>query len=199
MSPTVYATAKALHIVGFISWFAGLFYIVRLFIYHAEAGDKPEPAPGILRPQLELMASRLWKIITVPAMVLTLGGGLTMVVGAWPFGPWLHWKFLWLAGLIAYHVKCGRIRHQQARGESTWTSNRLRLFNEVATMLMVAIVFTAVFKSAMSAAYGVAGLISLGVGLMVGIRAYRRARERSEPAGAQPTGAESEPAHPPVS
>ena len=80
MSPTVYATAKAVHIVGFISWFAGLFYIVRLFIYHAEASARPPEERSILLPQLELMSRRLWTIITVPASVLTIAAGLTMVV-----------------------------------------------------------------------------------------------------------------------
>ena len=184
MSPAIYATAKAVHIVGFISWFAGLFYIVRLFIYHAEASQRPTQERAVLLPQLELMASRLWKIITVPAMVLTFGAGLTMVVGAWPFGPWLHWKFLWLAMLVAYHLMCGVIRKRQLARAFDWSSNRLRLFNEVATMLMVAIVFTAVFKSAMTALYGVVGLVTLGVSLMLGVRAYRRARERTEDAPA---------------
>jgi len=186
MDPTVYATAKAVHIVGFISWFAGLFYIVRLFIYHAEASGRPPSERDILLPQLELMAARLWKIITVPAMFLTFAAGLTMVIGAWPFGPWLHWKFLWLAMLLAYHLGCGAIRKRQLQRSFGWSSNRLRMFNEVATMLMVAIVFTAVFKSAMTAAYGVLGLLGLGLSLMVGFRAYRKARERSEPAAASP-------------
>ncbi|MCR9160508.1 MAG: CopD family protein [Nannocystaceae bacterium] len=187
MDPSVYAFAKAVHIVGFISWFAGLFYIVRLFIYHAEASERPEAEREILLSQLELMARRLWTIITMPAMIVTVAAGLTMVVGAWPFGPWLHWKFVWLAMLIAYHFACGRIRRRQLARTFTWSSRRLRVFNEVATMLMVAIVFTAVFKSAMTAAYGVMGLLGLGISLMVGIRAYRRAREKASPAGSSPT------------
>jgi putative membrane protein len=178
MSPTVYATAKAVHIVGFISWFAGLFYIVRLFIYHAEASERAASERDVLLPQLELMAGRLWKIITVPAMLVTLAAGGTMVVGGWPFGGWRHWTFLWLALLIGYHLACGVIRKRQLARTFDWSSNRLRLFNEVSTMLMVAIVFTAVFKSAMTAAYGVAGLLGLGVSLMIGIRWYRRVRER---------------------
>jgi len=180
MDPTLYATAKAVHIVGFISWFAGLFYIVRLFIYHAEASERPPAERDILLPQLELMAGRLWKIITVPAMVLTFAAGLTMVVGAWPLGPWLHWKFVWLAMLLVYHHGCGVIRKRQLARTFTWTSSRLRGFNEIATMLMVAIVFTAVFKSAMTAAYGVIGMLGLGVSLMMGIRAYRKVRERAD-------------------
>nr|WP_255216291.1 CopD family protein [Pseudenhygromyxa sp. WMMC2535] len=172
--------AKALHIVGFISWFAGIFYIVRLFVYHAEAGERPEAERAILQPQLELMAGRLWKIITVPAAVLTFIGGLSMVVQLENFGAqtWLHIKFVLLAGLLGYHLWCGKIRRDQAAGKSTWTSKKLRVFNEGGTMFMVAIVFLAVFKSAISIAWGVGGLLTLGIGLMVGIRGYRKLRER---------------------
>ncbi len=176
----LYLTAKAVHIVGFISWFAGLFYLVRLFVYHAEAGDKPEPERSILRAQLQTMQARLWKIITLPAMVVTLAGGVTMVVMTWPVERWLHWKFMWLALLIAYTFACGRILAQQAAGTSTWSSGRLRIFNEVATLLMAAIVFLAVFRSSMSALWGASGLLGLGIALMVGIRVYRRVRNASD-------------------
>lgn len=172
-----YTLAKALHIVGFISWFAGLFYIVRLFVYHAEAGERPEQERAILQPQLELMAARLWTIITVPAMVLTLFGGISMVVQLDPIPRWLHIKFALLAGLLGYHLWCGSIRRAQAAGRSRWTGNKLRMFNEIGTMFMVAIVFLAVFRSAMSIAWGVGGLLTLGLSLMFGIRLYRKLRE----------------------
>ena len=171
-----YLLAKALHIVGFISWFAGLFYIVRLFVYHAEAGERPEAERAILQPQLELMARRLWQIITVPAMVLTLFGGISMVVQLDPIPRWLHIKFGLLAGLLAYHLWIGTIRRQQAAGTSTWSSTKLRMFNEIGTMFMVGIVFLAVFRSAVSIAWGVGGLLTLGITLMVAIKAYKRAR-----------------------
>jgi protoporphyrinogen IX oxidase len=177
----VYTLAKALHVVGFISWFAGLFYIVRLFVYHAEASERPEPERAILQPQLELMARRLWQIITVPAMILTLAAGITMVIQLAALGPiprWLHLKFALLAGLIGYTLWCGLIRQRQAAGRSGWTSARLRVFNELGTMFMVAIVFLAVFKSAISIAWGVGGLLILGVSLMLGIRGYAKLRER---------------------
>lgn len=173
-----------MHIVGFISWFAGLFYIVRLFVYHVEANDRPEQEKRILQSQFEIMQTRLWTIITRPAMIVTLCCGLTMVVFLWPVEPWLHWKFLLLAGLIGYHVVCGRILRQQHEKTSTWTSSQLRMFNEIATMLMFAIVFLAVFKSAMSALYGALGLLLLGTLLSLGIRAYRRTLERAEKAPA---------------
>lgn len=179
-----YTLSKALHIVGFISWFAGLFYIVRLFVYHAEATQRPANEREILLPQLELMARRLWQIITVPAMILTVAAGLAMIVQLAQLGPlpaWLHIKFALLAGLIGYTLWCGSIRRRQADRRSGWTSNQLRLFNEVGTMFMVAIVFLAVFRSAMSIAWGVGGLLALGVSLMLGIRGYRKLRERREP------------------
>lgn len=176
----LYPLAKAIHIVGFISWFAGLFYIVRLFVYHAESSERPEPERAILLPQLELMAARLWTIITVPAMVLTLLAGSTMVGVMITHGQtipaWLHIKFGLLAGLLAYHLWCGSIRRRQAAGTSPWTGRGLRVFNEVGTMFAVAIVFLAVFRSALSVAWGVGGLLALGITLMLGIRLYRRIR-----------------------
>jgi putative membrane protein len=177
-----YMLGKALHIVGFISWFAGLFYIVRLFVYHAEAGEKAEPDRTILQTQLELMAARLWKIITVPAMHLTLVGGIVMVVQLGEIPTWLLIKFGLLAGLLGYTGWCGAIRRQQAAKTSTWTSNKLRMFNEIGTMFMVAIVFLAVFRTAMSIAWGVGGLLGLGVSLMLGIRFYRKLRSKGESA-----------------
>jgi protoporphyrinogen IX oxidase len=175
-----YLLAKALHIVGFISWFAGLFYIVRLFVYHAEAGERPEAERAILQPQLELMAARLWKIITVPALILTFVGGLAMVVQLDPLPRWLHLKFGLLAGLVGYHLWCGSIRRKQLAKTSTWTGRGLRVFNEGGTMFMVAIVFLAVFKSAISIAWGVGGLLGLGLSLMLGIRLYRGIRARND-------------------
>lgn len=174
----LYLLAKAIHIVGFISWFAGLFYVVRLFVYHAEAGERPDAERAILQPQLELMAARLWKIITVPAMLLTLIAGVTMVVQLPSIPSWLHIKFGLLAGLLVYHHVCGSIRRRQLAKTSTWTSRGLRVFNEVGTMFAVAIVFLAVFKSALSIAWGVGGLLGLGVSLMLGIRLYRTIRTR---------------------
>ncbi len=177
-----YLLAKALHIVGFISWFAGLFYIVRLFIYHAEAGAKPEAERKILQPQLELMAARLWTIITVPAMVLTFIGGVGMIVQLDSLAPWLHVKLGLLAGLVAYHFACGSIRRKQKAGTSRWSAKQLRMFNELATIFMVAIVFLAVYKTAMSIAWGVGGLLGLAVVLMLGIRVYRGILARKQAA-----------------
>jgi len=190
---TGHRTAKACDGGGFSRWVAGLFDIGRLFVEHAEGRGRPAAGRDVWLPQLELMAGRLWKIITMPAFFLTFGGGITMVIGGWPFASWLHWKFLWLALLVAYHITCGVIRKRQLARTFAWTSNRLRVFNEVATLLMVAIVFTAVFKVAMTAAYGVAGLLALGLSLMFGLRAYRKFRERSAPAPVSSSSSDARP------
>lgn len=175
-----YLFAKAMHVVGFVSWFAGLFYVVRLFIYHVEALAKPEPDRSILAAQLTLMERRLWLVITVPAMFVTLAFGTYIAVvlarGAGGLGqmPWLHVKLTLVAMIVVYHHICGAIRRQLARGETRWTSARLRLWNELATLLLVATVMIAVFKSLFSAVWGTLGLIALGIVLAVAVKLVRR-------------------------
>lgn len=171
--------AKALHIVGFVSWFSGLFYMVRLLVYRAEAAERPEAERAVLLPQLELMSRRLWRIITVPAMVVTLTAGSVMVGmdwSLWMAQPWLHVKLGFVFLLVGYHHVVGRVHRVQREGTSTWTSRRLRILNEGATMLLVAIVFVAVFRNGISALWGMGGLLALGVTLMVALRLYERVR-----------------------
>lgn len=156
-----YLVAKALHFVGIVSWFAGLFYIVRLFIYHTEAFDDLQPRRGILTAQFTLMARRLWYAITVPAMILTaVTGGYLLSFHDVAHTPWLHLKFVFLAFLFGYHFDCGRIRKKLEAGEIVYSVSRLRLYNEVATFLLVGIVFTAVGKSA---GFGLKGLLGCAV------------------------------------
>lgn len=178
-----YFVAKALHVVGFVSWFAGLFYIVRLFIYDIEADARAPEARGILHDQLRVMQRRLWYGITWPAMVITLIFGTWMVVqrvlGDIPLGGWLHLKLALVAGLVGYHLYCGRIRKQLAAGTCRWSSQGLRVWNEVATLFLVAIVFLAVMKDALDMLWGLAGLLLFAAALMTAIRVYRRMRARS--------------------
>ena len=161
--------SKGMHVVGFVSWFAGLFYVVRLFIYHVESTHKPEPARGVLHAQFVLMERRLWLAITVPAMVITLlfGGfiGVMYLRGtrsdpglAW----WLYLKLGLVAALVVYHQICGGIRRQLAEGRCRWTSAQLRQWNELATFLLVAIVMLAVFKTLFSALWGTLALVGFG-------------------------------------
>ena len=174
-----YLLSKALHIVGFVSWFAGLFYIVRLFIYHVESTARPEPERSLLHAQFSLMERRLWKAITVPAMVLTVvfGGVLGFIyLSAVPLrnAPWLAAKLLLVAVLLGYHHVCGRIRKQLAEGRCQWTSARLRMWNELATLLLVAIVMLAVFKTLFNAVWGTLALVGFGVLLAAAVRLMRK-------------------------
>jgi putative membrane protein len=177
-----YLYLKALHLVSVVSWFAGLLYIVRLFIYHVEAGARPEPERSVLQAQFALMERRLWYGITWPAFIATAVFGLWMMgrIRAWEM-PWFQLKAVFLAALIGYHLMCGKIRKDLAAGRCAWTSARLRVWNEVATLLLFAIVFTAVLKSPMAAGKGmawVAIVAAFGVGLMMFIRKRKRARNR---------------------
>jgi len=171
-----YLTAKTLHIVGFVSWFAGLLYMVRLFIYHAEAEHKEQPSQDILQRQFELMQWRLWYIITCPAMVVTLVGGVWMLVIRGGLEGWLHAKLGFVGALLGYHWLCGRVRKKQQEQASTWSAYQLRVLNEGATLLLVAIVCVAVFRTAWSALWGNLVLVGLGILMMLGIRLYRRVR-----------------------
>ena len=166
-----YIIPKALHILGVISWFAGLFYLVRLYIYHAEASLEPEPRRTILTEQYKVMERRLWMAITQPAMVLTLltGGWL---VKFFPIGqsPWLILKFSLLLPLFAYHLHCGWIRKALLAGRVPFTSRQLRIYNEIPTFLMVGIVFTVVSKTVSTGLWSLAGccvFFAIAVGLLL--------------------------------
>jgi len=162
---------RALHIISIVCWFAGLFYLVRLFIYHVEAFDEAEPKRGILTAQFALMSRRLWYAITVPAMFLTaLTGSCLLSYHDVLHEPWLHAKFVFLAILFGYHYDCGRIRKRLAKGERSHTSRQLRIYNEVATFLLVGIVFVAVSRNGGLAFKALAGCALLFVILVLFLR-----------------------------
>lgn len=178
-----YPYLKALHLIAVVSWFAGLFYIVRLFIYHVESAARPEPERSAFHAQFSLMERRLWFGITTPAMVATavFGVWLMVLVRAWEL-PWFQLKTGLLVLLFAYHGVCGRIRHDLEEGRCRWTSGRLRFWNEMATLLLFAIVFTAVLKSSSAAGRAMTFVLALGVAVWAALvfRSRRRAR-RAEP------------------
>lgn len=171
---------KALHIIFVVTWFAGLFYIVRLFIYFAEAAEKPEPEKTILQRQFMVMQKRLWYGITWPSAVLTFifGGTMLYLYGGVP--GWLVWKLCFVAGLYVYHFLCHRIFKQQQRGQIHYSSTQLRIWNEVATVFLISIVFLVVLKSALSMLWGIIGLIIFSVLLLLAIRIYKKSRESEE-------------------
>ena len=170
---------KAMHIVGVIVWFAGLFYIVRLFTYHVESREREEPARSILHEQFTLMEARLWKVIAIPGMVVTLLFGIRLAImflaplpSIWD-APWLVAKLGFVVLLVGYHHLCGRIRRQLAAGTCRWTSSQLRMWNELATLLLVAIVMLVIFKSLFDALWGGVALVGFGIALAVAVRVMR--------------------------
>ena len=167
---------KALHIIFIVTWFSGMFYIVRLFIYNTEAGDKSDPEKQILRQQFTIMIRRLWFGITWPSAVLTLifGGWLLSMYG--PVPVWLWIKIGFVLGLYAYHFSLHHIFKQQMKGVFNYSSQKLRIWNEVATIFLFAIVMLVVVKQAMSLWWGVGGLLLFAIVLMMAIKVYKKLR-----------------------
>ncbi len=180
-----YFYLKALHIIFIVTWFAGMFYIVRLFIYNTEAQQQVEPARSILTNQFSIMIKRLWLGITWPSAIITLIlGPWIMLNGNWDqtlfdeAGRWLLVKLVFVVLLYVYHFSLHQIYKDEMKGKFTWSSQKLRIWNEVATIFLVAIVMLATVKNAMSWLWGILGLIAFIVVLMSAIRIYKMTRSR---------------------
>lgn len=174
----LYLYAKAIHIIFVVCWMAGLFYMPRLFIYHTEAKDRSPQEYQILHKQFSLMENRLWWVITTPAMYITVASALLMLYinpGLLSMG-WMHIKLTFVLGLIAYHFISQRMMFKLRDEKLSWTSNQLRMWNEVSTLILFAIVFLVVLKSSLNWVFGVLGLLGLGVLLMVLIKLYKKYR-----------------------
>ena len=171
-----YLAVKALHIIFVVSWFAGLFYIVRLFIYHTEAQLKPSIEAEILSAQFTIMEKKLWWIITTPAMVLTVVFGVWMLVlnpGLLSL-PWMHIKLTFVVLLLVYHFVCQRLLKKVANGQFNWSSTQLRLWNELATLVLVAVIFLVELQHSMNWIGGTLGFFGVGILLMLLIRIYKK-------------------------
>jgi protoporphyrinogen IX oxidase len=173
----MYFYIKALHIIFVVTWFSGLFYIVRLFVYNAEANGKAEPEKSILMRQYGIMQKRLWYGITWPSAILTLIFGVWMGIMYGSIPMWLLIKIFFVAGLFAYHLVIHFIFLQQQKGVFKWSSQRLRIWNEVATIFLVAIVMLAVVKQLLSVVWAVGVLVAFAVTLLIAIRIYKRLRK----------------------
>ncbi len=171
----MYQYILAIHIIFVVCWMAGLFYMVRLFIYHTEAQEKPEPARTILSEQFEVMEKKLWWIITTPSMYLVLAAGITMlcIMPTWLHMGWMHIKLLFVVGLIVYHFICQNKMNQMRKGIYKWSSTQLRLWNELATLILFAIVFLVVLKSSLNWIFGVVGIIAFSLVLMSAVKIYK--------------------------
>ena len=178
---TMYPYIKALHLIFVVTWFAGLFYIPRLFIYHIEASEKPSPEREILTKQLKLMTKRLWYIITWPSAVLCTLFALWLLhlMPQWLQQPWMQVKLVFVVLLFVYHFKCHQMFKQLQRDEVKYTSHFMRVWNEVATLVLFAVTFLVILKNAFNWIYGVMGIVVLGIFLMLGIRLYKRIRDKN--------------------
>ncbi|MEO6902798.1 MAG: CopD family protein [Bacteroidia bacterium] len=177
-----YLYLKALHIIFIVTWFSGLFYIVRLFIYHTEAEKKPEPAKSILQKEYKIITKRLWYMITWPSLFLTLlfGGWLLWIFPSYLSQGYFILKLCFVGALILYHIQCHVIFKQLQNDIVKYSSLKLRMWNEVSTVLLVAIVFLIVLKSNTGWVWGMLGLIIFAGTLMLAIKIYKKGREKRE-------------------
>jgi putative membrane protein len=173
----MYFYIKALHIIFVVTWFSGLFYIVRLFVYNAEAHTKEEPERTIIMKQFGIMQKRLWYGITWPSAILTLifGTWIGLLYGSLP--TWLLVKLFFVLGLFVYHLSLHKIFKQQQNGNFSWSSQKLRMWNEVATLFLIAIVMLAVVKELLSVVWGLAVLIAFALVLLFAIKLYKKYRK----------------------
>jgi protoporphyrinogen IX oxidase len=176
-----YLIFKSLHLIFMVTWFAGLFYTVRLFIYQIEAKDKSEEEQKILIPYLKKIQRPLWYGITWPGMILTWAFGISMLVDNPLFleMPYIHIKLALVTGLLVYHLYCHRIFKSLQKDEYSFSSVFLRYWNEVATLFLFTIVFVIVMKTLLNWMYLGLGLIALSGLIVWGVVAYKKRRERN--------------------
>jgi len=172
----MYLYLKALHIIFIVTWFSGLFYVVRLFIYNTEALEKPEAERIVLQQQFTIMIRRLWLGITWPSAILTLIFGIWLWTALAATPRWLMIKLFFVAGLLLYHFSLHIIYKQEQKGIFKYTSTQLRIWNELATIFLIAIVMIVVVKQGVSLLWGGLGLILLMIIFMMVVKIYKRIR-----------------------
>lgn len=177
-----YNYIKSFHLIFVITWFAGLFYIPRLFVYQIEASQKPSPDKEILGEQLKIMAKRLWTIITWPSAILAVLFAIWLLIlqPFWLQQAWMHVKLTFVVLLILYHLKTHQFYKQLQRDDVRKSSNFMRLWNEGATFILFAVVFLVILKSAINWVFGVIGIFVLGILLMLGFKIYKKIRAKND-------------------
>lgn len=178
LPPEAYLWFKTLHIIGVVVWFAGLFYLVRLFIYHVEAEDEPSPVREAFKYQYAVMERRLANIITTPGLILTvaMAVGLLITQPSWLQQGWMHAKLGFVALLLAYHFLCYRLMGQLEAGICHWTGRQLRALNELPTLLLVVVVMLVVFKNQFPTGAATWLIVGLVVFMAATIQLYARWR-----------------------
>ena len=174
---------KTIHIIGFVAWFAGLFYLVRMFVYHTDAFDDEQPKSDILRKQYELMESRVYRIICNPAMILTWVCGLAMIyLYGWAWftsNIWLHFKFVPLLMLSGFQGACKKWMTQLKTNKTKYSAQKFRLINEFPTVMLFIIVPIAIFKNNTNPIYLVATIVTTIVLLIIFTKIYKNIRAKN--------------------
>ncbi|WP_114992859.1 protoporphyrinogen oxidase HemJ [Synechococcus sp. UW179A] len=178
LPPEAYLWFKTLHIVGVVVWFAGLFYLVRLFIYHVEAKELEPELRGPFQQQYSLMEKRLANIITTPGMVVAVSMAICLLIAqpAWLQQGWMHAKLAFVAALLAYHAFCYRVMAQLQAGTFNWNGKQLRALNELPTLLLVIVVMLVVFKTQFPTSAATWFIVALVVFMAGSIQFYARWR-----------------------
>jgi putative membrane protein len=175
-----YSILKSLHIIFVVSWFAGLFYLPRLLVYHAEAQSKESNEKAILSAQFSKMEKLLFNAIMIPAMFLTWITGLSLIYISWwdsfASHTWLHLKLAFVVCITIYHFVCRHFIRQFQQNNFIISGPQLRLFNEIATILLVAIVFLVVAKNTLDMVYGLVGFIVFAIVIMAAVKVVKKYR-----------------------
>jgi protoporphyrinogen IX oxidase len=171
---------KAVHIIFIVTWFAGLFYMPRLFIYMTEANDKAEPDKSILIRQFKIMSSRLWYGITWPSALITLALGVSLLINQPHYLQlgFMHAKLTLVLLLYGYHFSIHYIFKLLKKDVYKFTSSQLRMWNEIATLFLISIVFLIVLKNTLDMIWGIVGLIAVTILILAGIKIYKSIRNR---------------------
>jgi len=174
-----YDVFKALHIIFVVTWFAGLFYIARLFVYHRESAEKDEPERSILHQQFSIMERRLMNVIATPSAILTLmiGSSLLYLNPSLMLQGYMHVKLAFVASLFAYHIYMMVLTKRFQHQGNILSSMKFRFLNEYPTIVLIAVVFIIILKSTTNWIWGVIGILGLAILLTIVIKLYQKSRK----------------------
>jgi len=176
-----YNYIKSFHLIFVVTWFAGLFYIPRLFVYQIEAFHKPSPDKEILGKQLKIMAKRLWYIITWPSAILCTVFAIWLLILRQDLFDysWMRVKLAFVILLFIYHLKTHQYFKQLQNDVVKKTSSFMRIWNEGATFILFAVVFLVIVQHAINWVWGIVGILVLGVLIMLGFKIYKNIRSKN--------------------
>jgi putative membrane protein len=175
----IYLYLKAIHLIFVVTWFAGMFYLVRLLIYDREACEKDEVERIILQRQFSIMYRRLYWAITLPSAIITLILGIILVSGYSAIPTWLKLKLFFVSILYLYQISLHILVKWHQKGKYKYTSQQLRLWNELPTIILVAVSMLVIVRSEMSFIYGLLGIIVFTFLVYSAIRIYKAIRKNN--------------------